>query len=85
MKKKNITMLIIGVVVIAILGYSISMFWDEEEGNPSLVADSKTELTINDMTLNILYYEGNLIDTELSYGNEITKYIEVSNPNDVVM
>ncbi len=85
MKKKNITMLIIGVVIISILGYSISMFWDEEEGNPSLVADSKTELTINDMTLNILYYEGNLIDTELSYGNEITKYIEVSNPNDVVM
>lgn len=82
MKKKK-TLFIIMVLVIFVLISSLFIFDDKE----STITHSKKEITenvkIDEKNLNVTYKDSNMIDTELTYGNTITKEFKVTNNNDI--
>lgn len=82
MKKYTLTIIMI-IMIIGILGYSIFLLWPEEKSITKDDVQYTTKVNIDDLVLDIKFLESNLLDEEISYGNKVTKIIEVKNNNDV--
>lgn len=85
MKKIRILTIISLLIVIIIIISSISYFNNEFKNKSDLIYDVFEELKINEDILNIRYLKGNMLDDKLSYGNKVTKIIELENKTDKLL
>lgn len=76
--KKYIIPIMVIVFIMVILGTSFISFREDNNHNSS-VKDIVDKISIEGVTLNVKYVGGNMIDDEVSYGNKITKVIEIKN------
>lgn len=79
--KKYIIPILGLIIIIVILGASFISFKEENNHNSS-VKDIVDTVSIDDVNLSIKYVGGNMIDDSVSYGNKITKVIEINNDTD---
>lgn len=81
MKKKLFGTIFI-IIIIAVLFISISFLNDSKILKSIKMYDVTRNIKINDLSINVIYKEGNMIDEKISYGNIYTKELEVINNND---
>lgn len=79
--KKYIIPIMRLMIIIFILGASFISLKEENNHNSS-VKDVVDKVTLEGVELNIKYVGGNMIDDIVSYGNKITKVIEIKNDTD---
>lgn len=79
--KKYILPIMVLIVIIVILGISFISLKEEEKHNSS-VKDIIDTVEIEGVTLDLKYIGGNIVDDKVSYGNKITKIIEIKNNKD---
>lgn len=77
--KKYILPIMVLIIIIVILGISFISFKEEESKHNSSVKDIVDTVTIDDVTLDLKFIGGNIVDDKVSYGNKITKIIEITN------
>lgn len=80
---KKLISLILFIIVAIVLYFSISFLYVKEDKKTDKVYDVTRVLKIDDKELDITYISGNMIDENISYGNILTKKIEICNDNDV--
>ena len=78
--KNKLVYLIIFVVILSTLFLSFK-YMDKDKNSSSDIDITKT-VTINESTIEALFYDGNMVDEEIGFGNVYTKYIKVTNNND---
>ena len=78
--KNKLVYLIIFIIILVTLFFSFRYM--EKGKNSSSDIDITKTVTINDLTIEALFYDGNMVDEEIGFGNVYTKYIKVTNDND---
>lgn len=68
-------------IIIIMLSLSVLLLFIQNKKSHNETEDVAKTVSINDLKLNVIYVKGNVINTNISYGNTFEKYISIENNN----
>lgn len=68
-------------IIIIMLSLSVLLLFIQNKKSHNETEDVAKTVSINDLKLNVIYEKGNVINTNISYGNTFEKYISIENNN----
>ena len=78
--KNKLFVLILTIIIVLLI--SIPLLFIKSKSLKKYTEDVEKTIVINNKDINVLYKDGNMIDTVLTYGNTLEKIIELENEND---